>query len=563
MKRNFITLEKAQEIYLNSPDKINSGLTVKTDNGGNISLEPVMEAFGFKTTILDDYVDFCSKENQQLLVEVLDKEIKKRKIEKRDLLKFKVNNDIYYNDITKEKEKETVKLIEYGALSNGMIKDYPLDDFKVVTVLPSITNKGKLFFDKNDEIITMKQNIKETRDFLHNNTLGADMYIYTENPELLDDCRTWVTEFKEEEDNVYSVNSRNYFVVEELSLDELKNLSKEDLKDYKTIINKATPMKRSEITGELTDTFNTENTSFENVFMIKRENIEHLLTSGIDNIKFADILSVYKQQDDSFTKTSIEEVLDKPRTYVKKEKAPYENKDAHKIHIFYEHDTSMPLPTLLKGGTPVEFEPIDITGDGNTIWKKSTKIVKNEHNLEYINRLEASGNKFFIEITDMENEMDIYNQLKDSGLFHEFVLINTPESKKRLSISYYVSKPVINTKPKDLTTERDIKSEIMSYKVEQTNVMLRDPKKQALMLDDSKVKALMSNDKKVSDLMCIDPKVTALMIREQQVTDLMLIDPKVTDLMIYKAKESGLMIIDEQKTDLMIKDDKPPSIMKR
>ncbi len=121
----------------------------------------------------------------------------------------------------------------------------------------------------------------------------------------------------------------------------------------------------------------------------------------------------------------------------------------YNFHTFYEHHPLEKTPEILKNGDIVEFKKIGYTTEGNPIWQKNIKIVQNMSNIEYADYLEHTGNKLFIEITNLPNEDEIYAKLNESGLLHEFIVYENKENKQ--GINYYVSKPYKKIKEIDKT----------------------------------------------------------------------------------------------------------------
>ncbi|MFA7120682.1 MAG: hypothetical protein WC277_04335, partial [Bacilli bacterium] len=190
-------------------------------------------------------------------------------------------------------------------------------------------------------------------------------------------------------------------------------------------------------------TTDTDSNDYDNYLWVRRENIEELLADGLDKMPLKKYIEVYTQNKDKFIKNSLEDTLDKPKTYLNKK--TLNNKEpsnkAYKIDIFYEQDPLLPIPKIIMAGEPVEFEQVGYTDEGYPIWKETVKLVQNKSKAEFAYDLALKGNKYFIKVSGLPNENDIFKELIDTGLLHEFVLYENDDYKNTRNVAYYSSKP--------------------------------------------------------------------------------------------------------------------------
>ncbi|MFA6753181.1 MAG: hypothetical protein WCR93_02785, partial [Bacilli bacterium] len=225
MKRYFVDITKAKTIYLDEITLLNNNLVIKSVNkAGDIILNPVLSISGFHKNQIEEYTTKCKSRNEELLFEVYDNEIKNRDILLEDVYVFEEIKNGFYRDATKPVNNEVIKLIEFGALKH-ILKNVSINNFDIVMVTPDISNDGTLFFyDKNNSVIKVNQSINTIRYELNTKQLGSDLYIQTTNSEILDDCRTWITEITDIGNNNCYINNKNYYLVKPLSNEELNNL---------------------------------------------------------------------------------------------------------------------------------------------------------------------------------------------------------------------------------------------------------------------------------------------------------------------------------------------------
>ncbi|MDD2238458.1 MAG: hypothetical protein PHH51_01050 [Bacilli bacterium] len=456
MKRYFVDITKAKTIYLDEITLLNNNLVIKSVNkAGDIILNPVLSISGFRKNQIEEYTTKCKSRNEELLFEVYDNEIKNRDILLEDVYVFEEIKNGFYRDATKPVNNEVIKLIEFGALKH-ILKNVSINNFDIVMVTPDISNDGTLFFyDKNNSVIKVNQSINTIRYELNTKQLGSDLYIQTTNSEILDDCRTWITEITDIGNNNCYINNKNYYLVKPLSNEELNNLSQGDIKLYRNLTVSSIPVKKQRVNNHIITT-DTDSNDYDNYLWVRRENIEELLADGLDKMPLKEYIEVYTQNKDKFIKNSLEDTLDKPKTYLNKK--TLNNKEpsnkAHKIDIFYMRIPGLPIPKIIRAGNPVEFKQVGYTDEGYPIWKETVKLVQNKSNEEFAYDLALKGNKYFIKISGLPNENDIFNKLKDTGLLYEFVRYENDDYPSKKNINYYVSRPYIKNSNKVMTKQR-------------------------------------------------------------------------------------------------------------
>ncbi|MFA6752909.1 MAG: hypothetical protein WCR93_01375, partial [Bacilli bacterium] len=272
---------------------------------------------------------------------------------------------------------------------------------------------------------------------------------------ILDDCRTWITEITDIGNNNCYINNKNYYLVKPLSNEELNNLSQGDIKLYRNLTVSSIPVKKQRVNNHIITT-DTDSNDYDNYLWVRRENIEELLADGLDKMPLKEYIEVYTQNKDKFIKNSLEDTLDKPKTYLNKK--TLNNKEpsnkAHKIDIFYMRIPGLPIPKIIRAGNPVEFKQVGYTDEGYPIWKETVKLFQNKSNEEFAYDLALKGNKYFIKISGLPNENDIFNKLKDTGSLYEFVRYENDDYPSKKNINYYVSRPYIKNSNKVMTKQR-------------------------------------------------------------------------------------------------------------
>lgn len=455
MSRKFITIEKAKEVYLDDINLLDDNLIIKSQNeNGDIILKPILSTRGFQKNQVEEYADYCKSKNEKLLVEVFDYEIIKDNVKSKDVMEYSEREKGIYFDPKKNHKNENIKLIEFGALKYTKLKNTDINNYQIIMVTPNMENDDTLNFDKNNILLNSKQPINLIRYKFNSIQLGADLYIYTKNEELLDDCRTWITEITEVDNKKCYISNKNYYLVKPLNINKAFDGYLQESRLYKKLIDSATLVKKQRVSNNII--LNTEYLSndYDDYFMIRRENIESLysLVNNIDEMPLKHLIEVYTQTPNGFEKKDLKDVLDIPKTYLNKNNLSNEDYDkGYKIDIFYEHDPLLPIPSILKGGELVEFEQVDYTNEGYPVWKQSYKIVQNQTKIQFADSLNLKGNQYFIKISDLPNAEEIYEKLVGSNLLHEFIVYENQNVKKKGNITYYVSKPYIKEENQKLS----------------------------------------------------------------------------------------------------------------
>lgn len=443
MNRYFITLKKAEEIYLNDITLLDDNLIVKSENqNGEIFLNPILSTQGLQKNEVKEFANNCKSKNKELLIEVYNYEIINKNIKIEDVIEYSEKEKGIYYDAKKPHINKDIKLIEFGALKHTELKNANMDDYKIIMVTPNISNDQTLNFDKNNVLLKSKQPLSRIRDKFNNIQLGADLYIYTENEKLLDECRSWITEITEIDNNKCYIDNKNYYLIKPLKINKSYDLLESRL--YKKLIESAVLVKKQRVSNDIILDTEYISNDYDDYYMVRRENIEMLLSlvNNIDDMPFKHLVEVYTQNREGFIKNNIKDVLDIPKTYLSINSLNNEDYNkAYKIDVFYEQDPLLPIPNIIKDGSPVEFEQIDYTDEGYPIWKQSFKIIQNQSKIDFAESLILKGNKYFIKISDLPNSEEIYNKLADSGLLHEFIVYDNKDVKKTKNITYYVSKP--------------------------------------------------------------------------------------------------------------------------
>ena len=449
MKRYFLPIEKALELNENIGLTNNNLVVLSKDdfegfNLRNLTSFPNLDLPNIltlsSTNILfyqknisdfDIAVNYFNEKNERLLYEITESDYYNLQYYHEALIYEKHQNGKYIS--LDNHEKRTIKLIEYGALKSGLLKDFSDEELKTLALMPSL-KESNAFYLSNLKTLYFKDSIVMTRNALKEIKLGGDLYLYTENEEILDQARTYITEITEHENNYYKITNKNYYLVKPFSNKEKRNLSLKEIKLYNELLVNYLPVYLDEDLNLSTD--KPEHDNYTEEILVPRENLEHLLKDGFKNMPFKELITVINQNINGFQKISLEDALDKPRTYVSDNlTSEIDNQDIYRFHVFYEHDPKYKIPDILKDGNIVEFEKECFTKEGHPIYKKSPKIVQKMTNEEYSEYLKETGNKLFIEVTGLKNEAEIFSIFGESGLLHEFVLY------EELGSSYYVTRP--------------------------------------------------------------------------------------------------------------------------
>lgn len=355
-----------------------------------------------------------------------------------------------------------IKLIDYDAFSKKFRK-VPSEQYKIVELKDG--HDGSYKIDLNENIFTRHGRL--TSDSV---SIGTGLYIYTENPELLDECRTWITEISEKDNGEVDIISKDYFVMRHI--ESIEGISKEDLKLLSKVMNGAPTVYTS------SKGISQEETPYSlKGYLIPRENIELLLNASgrklkalakddsivpideaIEGMPFKNNISVFKQTNKAFTEISLSDALDVPRTVLKKnrpaKKSFFKEEPEETIHgakrmnYYFEFDPTVVRPDILSDCPQVEFEKYDMSDDGLVIWKKTYKIVQNAHNAEYAEVCRAKGIIPYLELPPNMSD-EALKELLPTGLLHEYEEV----PKELLSgiksyAKYYVERPLVKTEHK-------------------------------------------------------------------------------------------------------------------
>lgn len=441
----FITIEKALSIFGKEILLLDDNLIIKSKNSdGTVNFGPILTLGNFSKEDVLIYARFgLTNKNQELLFEITPMESLRNRLGQSNVLTFEqVKNGSYYQ-LFSTFEKRTIKLIDFDTLK--YMGSVPKNKYQIIVVLPSNIKEGKLYFSPNKNTILVNDNIKNRRKELENQGPGVDLYVYTEDLELLDEYRTWITEISEEEKNVFALSKKNYFFVRPLSWEEVKNLSKTESKMYRNLVSGATLATKNLNSGEILFEPSPFIGDEIELYNIKRNNLEGLLSNGVSNMPFKDLLEVYCYENGNLIPSSIDDALDIPRTFIKKtqSKTLRVSPFISKFHQFYKHDPSQPFPKFLKGGIPYEFELAGNNPQGNNIYKATQVIYRKETGREYAQFLNKNNRELFIKITGIPNENHILEKIKDLGLETEFATLPQPESistNKNSRVTYYIEK---------------------------------------------------------------------------------------------------------------------------
>lgn len=250
------------------------------------------------------------------------------------------------------------------------------DKYKII----NLRDAGSYYYKTDMEDVLMKPHgLAEAKP-------GTGIYILTDDEEILDEARSWITEI-EERDGKYVITKKDYFVLR--ASDDMPKVLKKITRYVPRVYTDDTPMIYSS---------KPKNKDTTEGYITERYAIDDLNRCGLSLEELDKYFDVYTQRVDRLEKRSLLDALDIPRTVIKKKNTNY--KKARKIILTFTYDPTLGIPSFLENGEICELEPVNMTDDGSVIYKLSHKIISNMTNVEYKERMQRKNNKAVILLDD-------------------------------------------------------------------------------------------------------------------------------------------------------------------
>lgn len=268
-----------------------------------------------------------------------------------------------------------MKLIDPDAMGS-VLKKLKGDKYKII----NLVDAGSYYYKTDmEDVLTRPHDLAESKP-------GTGIYILTDDEEILDEARSWITEV-EERDGKYVITKKDYFVLRESN--NMPKALRKIVKYLPKVYTDDTPMIYS-FKPKDRDTFEG--------YITERFAFEELKRYGLSLEELDKYFDVYTQRVDHLEKRSLLDALDIPRTVIKKGSTSY--KKARKIILTFTYDPTLGIPSFLENGEICELEPVNMTDDGSLIYKLSHKIISNMTNAEYKERMQRKNNKAVILLDD-------------------------------------------------------------------------------------------------------------------------------------------------------------------
>jgi len=440
VKRYFIRLENAEDVFIDREfSLLDEDLVIKTLKAdGTILLEGIPTTSGFEKREVYAYHEYLRTRRSELLIEI--PETAYDLVDPQFIMEFRsVGKGLYYEEGIAF-EPRTFSLLDYGVYSTMERKI--AKQVNIVVAYPSNIEPDKLYVTEQSSVIALGESTFSRRLALAKTAFGSDLYVQTQDPEILDDYRTWTTKFTEVRKNVYEIASKDYLMIESGTKEDLADLGPEQRRAFNHMLENARPVFITRNPAQIYQMDDDIPKDAVLVSLIRREDLEPFVRLGIEKIPCAHLFTVFNQKGQKFTEISLEEALDIPRTVIKKGGSTRDLKSlsARKMNLFYEYDPTTPLPACLRGCFPVEFEKVDMNDDGLLIWKRTDLIVMRTHKETYANMLATTGKRCFIEIKG-PRELEIIEELGPLGLLQEFEVYDYPLAEGKPGEEYYISRP--------------------------------------------------------------------------------------------------------------------------
>ncbi len=424
--RYFLTLKEASKFFEESFNLFDERLVIKR-NGKRPEIRPVITTYGYHRVEIGAFNRHLALQGEELLVEIDPKDRIKLDDSYNPIIINQENQNIY-TDVTNDMRNNIINLIEYGYLNkNKLAKE---EDFHLVELS---CEEGKLLLSEDlkidsDEIskILRRKNLKEKN-------ISADLYLFTDDKEVLKDASEWITQIKpsikdtEYNQKAYTVINQKHLLLKPLTKELIDGLDIEAFDDYQNLISSAQYVKKQRMTDEIIIS-NTDSNDYDDYLLIRKENLLYLLSKHRGEIPFESSLEVYHEDKKGFRKVDLRDSLD-----IKKELVE------EPLYFIIDREYS-PVDEDLSNMNTYHFEIKGFNEDGLAEWRE---LSNKELNIKMPNRYLS-----LIDITNHPNLDELYEKYNNIGYIKEFVRkynIETGEhtyitSPKEHSLGYQLSK---------------------------------------------------------------------------------------------------------------------------
>lgn len=322
---------------------------------------------------------------------------------------------------------KTIKLIDYGAMTK-ILQRKPINSYSIYKLLDGKDeNTYKANFAKNNSVY-----VRHGYRVYQNHNIASDLYVVTDNPEIINMCASWITEVKNTDEDNYVISSKDYYVIPE------------------RYFTKRIPLKIRENARKISITSDPLNLSLNDQdnsvagYMIMRSDIEDLMDkedSIEDNIMTNSLLSVidvYHQDEKGFTKSSLTDSLDKLKTEIENYKSAPKT-SAKKMEIFcllkpYDMPTEL-YKRLFINCDLFKFTPNDISENGMPIYHSEVVHSLTDYLELYYDECLKKGITLTFAINDKVSTEDL-ETLKGLNLIKEYEVLDDGK---------YLETPMSNT----------------------------------------------------------------------------------------------------------------------
>ena len=223
--------------------------------------------------------------------------------------KYILSNNTEYKKIFDNLDN-TIHLINYSALINMNMSE--INKGSIVAMMPCVSNKDYMYIS-GDRSVLLNESISKRRNELKKMNIGCDIYLHTENEEMLDKFKDHVTEVKEIDFHTYKLTKHRFYVIDSLMNNDVIGFNGSNYNCLDILLLNSLPVFISKNEDSYKFSLKEKYDYINKGYIIDDINLYKMIkSSSIDPlIKF---INVYEIEDDKYIKTSLNE-------YIKKEDA--------------------------------------------------------------------------------------------------------------------------------------------------------------------------------------------------------------------------------------------------
>ncbi|MDD2504660.1 MAG: hypothetical protein PHF21_00100 [Bacilli bacterium] len=304
MKKNYLSFTDAKKVIFRDFSLLDKDLYIKSESErGTFQIMPIYSLGNFKKHDLEGYNTDLKSCGKELIIEINNNDIKKYDFTNVDILAYqKLENGTYY-EVIENFEPRNIKLLELEVLKNK--KNLFKKDYNIVVLLPSSIDNEKLFLSERHSVITIGDKLSERRKTLNRSRLGSDLYVKTNNEEIINNNQEYLVELEEEYKNIFQIKNKKYFFVKELTEEEKSFLTSTEVKVYNSLINNKNII--------MLDLENNLNYNYDNPleldrrYQIKIDDLNQIYEDHTDFLN--NIVEVYNQEGTKLDKIDLANVL--------------------------------------------------------------------------------------------------------------------------------------------------------------------------------------------------------------------------------------------------------------